>query len=55
MWQAGSIAELNAAWNRFNNADGLRDHNAVDQAVYRILAAERAIAAPGMEARMVKK
>ena len=43
------IAELQAAWNRFNQADGLHDKNAVDQAVYRILAAERAIAAQKKE------
>ena len=49
MWQAENIAELNAAWNRFNQADGLYDKNAVDQAVYRILAAERAIAAQKKE------
>ena len=45
--QAENIAELQAAWNSFNFADGLHNKNAVDCAVYRILAAERAIAAPG--------
>ena len=45
-----NIAELQAAWNSFNFADGLHDKNAVDCAVYRILAAERAIAAQKKEA-----
>ena len=47
--------ELHAAWNSFNFADGVHDPNAVDRAIYRILAAERMIVAPGMEQRICTK